>query len=74
MRGIDDSVVYDYFLGQIMSRVVCEHCKHESIAFDEFLTLPLTFPKSSSSSYPYSYSSWSSTGVELEQLIKNFQE
>ncbi|KAM3136132.1 hypothetical protein pb186bvf_011754 [Paramecium bursaria] len=45
-KGRDDSLVQDYFTGQIINKVICQ-CNHQSIAFDNFQDLSLAFPSSS---------------------------
>ena len=39
----EDSVVCDFFTGQIVSRVICSKCSHESIAFDNTWDIALNF-------------------------------
>ncbi|KAL4442898.1 hypothetical protein ABPG74_010787 [Tetrahymena malaccensis] len=39
----DNSIVTDYFTGQLMSKVICQVCQSESIAFDNFMDLSLSF-------------------------------
>ncbi|EAS01964.2 ubiquitin carboxy-terminal hydrolase (macronuclear) [Tetrahymena thermophila SB210] len=39
----DNSIVTDYFTGQLMSKVTCQVCQSESIAFDNFMDLSLSF-------------------------------
>ena len=34
-----------FFTGQLLSRVICNHCSKESIAFDNTLDLALPFSK-----------------------------
>ena len=39
----EDSVVSEFFTGQMLSRVVCAKCSHESIAFDNMWDIALNF-------------------------------
>lgn len=39
----EDSIVCDYFSGQILSTVICSKCSHQSIAFDNIWGIPLSF-------------------------------
>ncbi|CAD8057110.1 unnamed protein product [Paramecium sonneborni] len=43
-KGRDNSLVTDYFTGQLLSRVTCSVCKNQSLAFDNFQDLSLAFP------------------------------
>lgn len=54
----EDSIVCDYFSGQILSRVVCSKCKHESIAFDNIWDMALNFS--------------SGDGGKINRMIENF--
>jgi ubiquitin carboxyl-terminal hydrolase 2/21 len=44
-RQRDDSIVTDLFEGQLMSRVGCLSCNHQTYAFDNFLDLSIDFPR-----------------------------
>ncbi|EAS03115.2 ubiquitin carboxy-terminal hydrolase (macronuclear) [Tetrahymena thermophila SB210] len=44
-KGRDDSVVTDFFSGQLLSKVICSKCKNESLAFDNFMDLSLSFSR-----------------------------
>jgi ubiquitin C-terminal hydrolase len=39
----DDSVVCDYFQGQMECTIVCSECKFKSVSFDNFWGLPVSF-------------------------------
>lgn len=41
----DNSIVTDLFSGQLLSRTVCSHCRNESLAFDNFWDLSLSFTR-----------------------------
>jgi len=34
-KSREDSVICDYFTGQLLSKVVCSKCRNQSIAFDQ---------------------------------------
>lgn len=42
-----DSPITDVFQGQLFTSVKCKTCKYNHISFDDFLSLSLTLPKSS---------------------------
>lgn len=44
-RQRDDSIMTDLFEGQLMSRVGCLSCNHQTYAFDNFLDLSIDFPR-----------------------------
>lgn len=44
-RQRDNSIIEDYFSGQLLSKVICKRCKSESITFDNFEDLTLSFEK-----------------------------
>ncbi|KAL4493459.1 hypothetical protein ABPG72_007467 [Tetrahymena utriculariae] len=44
-KGRDDSVVTDFFSGQLLNKVICSKCKNESLAFDNFMDLSLSFSR-----------------------------
>jgi len=48
MLARDNSIITDLFCGQLMSKITCTHCNNESLAFDNFWDLALSFTKSSS--------------------------
>jgi ubiquitin C-terminal hydrolase len=43
MLGRDNSIVTDLFGGQLLNRTICTHCGHESLAFDNYWDLSLSF-------------------------------
>ena len=45
MLGRDNSIVTDLFSGQLLSRTTCTHCKYESLAFDNYWDLSLSFTR-----------------------------
>jgi len=45
MLARDNSIITDLFCGQLLSKTVCTHCKNESLAFDNFWDLALSFNK-----------------------------
>lgn len=45
----ENSLVTDYFSGQFVNKIVCQSCDTESVSFDNFMDISLSFPKSSSS-------------------------
>ena len=47
MLARDNSVITDLFCGQLMSKTICTHCSNESLAFDNFWDLALSFTKNS---------------------------
>jgi len=49
MLARDNSIITDLFCGQLMSKITCTHCNNESLAFDNFWDLALSFTKTSSS-------------------------
>lgn len=49
MLGRDNSVVTDLFCGQLLSKIICQVCGHESLAFDNFWDLSVSFPSSARS-------------------------
>ena len=42
----DNSIITELFIGQLMSKIECQSCKHSSLAFDNFSVLPVSFPRS----------------------------
>lgn len=42
-RERENSVVCDYFTGQLLSKVTCSHCRSTSIAFDDTWDFALNF-------------------------------
>ena len=49
-NGRDDSIITDYFRGQIISTITCSTCNHKSYSADTFLDIPLPIPSKSSAS------------------------
>jgi ubiquitin C-terminal hydrolase len=45
MLGRDNSIVTDLFCGQLLSKIICSDCKFESLAFDNFWDLSLSFTR-----------------------------
>lgn len=45
-------MVSDFFTGQLLSHVVCQTCRNQSIAFDNTWDYALTFPSSEPASLP----------------------
>ena len=45
MLGRDNSIVTDLFSGQLLSKTKCTHCGYESLAFDNFWDLSLSFTR-----------------------------
>jgi ubiquitin C-terminal hydrolase len=45
MLGRDNSIVTDLFGGQLLNRTTCTHCNYESIAFDNYWDLSLSFTR-----------------------------
>jgi len=45
MLGRDNSIVTDLFSGQLLSRTKCTQCSYESLAFDNFWDLSLSFTR-----------------------------
>ena len=43
MLARDNSIITDLFCGQLLSKTVCNHCGNESLAFDNFWDLALSF-------------------------------
>ena len=43
----DDSIITELFSGQLMSSTDCKHCKTKSLAFDNFMDLSVSIPRSS---------------------------
>ncbi len=41
----DNSVVTDFFDGQLMNKIECLKCGHKSLAFDNFMDLSLSIPR-----------------------------
>lgn len=41
----DDSIICDYFQGQLQSTIICSNCKYKSVSFDNFWGLPISFGK-----------------------------
>ena len=48
MLNRDNSIVTDLFCGQLLSKTRCTSCNYESLAFDNYWDLALSFPKGSS--------------------------
>lgn len=42
----ENSVITDLFQGQLVSRIVCKKCGNASLAFDNFLDISVSFPRS----------------------------
>ena len=40
----ENSIITDYFRGQLLSTITCTTCKHKNYAADTFLDLPLPIP------------------------------
>ncbi len=49
MLARDNSIITDLFCGQLLSKTVCCYCNNESLAFDNFWDLALSFNKANSS-------------------------
>lgn len=45
MLGRDNSIVTDLFCGQLLSKIKCSECGFESLAFDNFWDLSLSFTR-----------------------------
>jgi ubiquitin carboxyl-terminal hydrolase 2/21 len=45
MLGRDNSIVTDLFGGQLLSKTTCTHCGYESIAFDNYWDLSVSFTR-----------------------------
>ena len=45
----DDSVICDYFQGQMESTIVCSQCNFKTVSFDNYWGLPLSFGQKGSS-------------------------
>lgn len=45
MLGRDNSIVTDLFCGQLLSKIICSVCNFESLAFDNFWDLSLSFTR-----------------------------
>jgi len=45
----DDSVICDYFQGQLISTVSCKKCSNQTVTFDNIWGLPIGLGKSSHS-------------------------
>ena len=41
----DDSIVTDLFSGQLLNKVICTTCNYESLSFDNFWDLSLSFTR-----------------------------
>jgi ubiquitin C-terminal hydrolase len=52
--------VSDFFYGQFLNVLKCQNCKHESISFNNFLDIQLSFEKASYYS------------ADVESLLKEF--
>ncbi|KRX04164.1 hypothetical protein PPERSA_11288 [Pseudocohnilembus persalinus] len=61
-KSIDDSVIQDFFRGQLSNKVTCNKCGYESLAFDNFLDISLSFSGRATLLH----------NVSLEQLIQVF--
>jgi ubiquitin C-terminal hydrolase len=43
--GRDNSIITDLFCGQLLNKVICTHCNYESVSFDNFWDLSLSFTR-----------------------------
>lgn len=41
----DNSIITDLFTGQLMNRLECNKCHHKSYAFDNFMDLSVSIPR-----------------------------
>jgi ubiquitin C-terminal hydrolase len=41
----DNSIITDLFTGQLMNRLECNRCRHKSYAFDNFMDLSVSIPR-----------------------------
>jgi Ubiquitin C-terminal hydrolase len=62
MLGRDNSIVTDLFCGQLQSKIICGECKYESLAFDNFWDLSVSFTRSLNKL----------DGCELTRMIEHF--
>ena len=60
-----DSIITDVFQGQFFTSVKCINCNYDNISFDNFLSLSLSLPESSS------YSNRVTIDDCLQEFIKN---
>ena len=63
-NGRDNSIITDYFRGQLLSTITCTTCQHKNYSADVFLDLPLPITGRTTTTLQSCFESF----VEVEQI------